>query len=148
MLGEAERLVKEAPLSPRCFLLGQLLEHVNRHLVKVEILLFLLVEGHVGLVRFLPALHLVLPVCDDLEQGAIPLTSLHLLEEDVMDASEYEFLAALADFLRVHVLLQELVVVLDGVDVLAEVAEQVVQEEVERLQEVAVVLDLLNDSSV
>lgn len=59
-----------------------------------------------------------------------------------MDAPQDEFLATLANFLSVHVLLKELVVVSHSVHVLAEVAEEVVEEEVECLQEVAVVFDL------
>ena len=53
----------------------------------VEIFFFLLIERHVRLVRFLAVLHLVLPGGNDLEQGPIPLASLHFLEENIIDAS-------------------------------------------------------------
>ena len=57
-------------------------------------------------------------------------------------------MTTLPNLLRVHVLLQELVVVLNGVDILAKVTKQIVQEEVEGLQEVAVVLNILDDFSI
>ena len=148
MLGESERLVKKATFSPWRFFLRQLLEHVNGDLVQVEIFLFLLIEGYIRLVRFLAILHLVLPGRDDLEQGPIPLASLHLLEEYVMDAPEDKLLTALPNLLRVHILLQELVIILNGVDVLAKVTKQIVQEEVEGLQEVSVVLNILDDFTI
>ena len=65
-----------------------------------------------------------------------------------MDAPEDKLLTALPNLLRVHILLQELVIVLDSVDVLAKVTEQIVQEKVEGLQEVAVVLNILDNLSI
>lgn len=65
-----------------------------------------------------------------------------------MNSTQYELLATLADLLGVHVLLQELVIVPYSVDVLTEVAQKIVKEKVECLQEVSVVSDVIDDSTI
>lgn len=63
-----------------------------------------------------------------------------------MDSAQDELLAALTNFLRLSILLHELVIAHARVTtVLSQIAEEVVEEEVEGLQEIAMVLNVLLD---
>lgn len=57
-----------------------------------------------------------------------------------MDAAKDKLLATLTNLLSLHVLLCQLVVGLDSVHVLTEVAQEVVEEVVKGLQKVAVIV--------
>ena len=61
-----------------------------------------------------------------------------------MDTPQDEVRATLPNLVSVHVLTDKLVTVSHLVDVLTEIAQQIVQEEIESLQEVAIVSDFLN----
>lgn len=65
-----------------------------------------------------------------------------------MDATQNELLATLTNFFSVEVLLEDLVVILDLLDALTEVAKEIIQEEVESLQEVSIVLDWATNAHV
>ena len=61
-----------------------------------------------------------------------------------MDTPQDEVRATLPNLVSVHVLTDKLVTVSHLVDVLTEIAQQIVQEEIESLQEVAIVSDFLD----
>ena len=61
----------------------------------------------------------------------------------VVDSPQDEFLTTLSDLFRLHVLLQELVIAVHFLYVLAKVAQEIIQEVVECLQEVSMILNLI-----
>ena len=145
MLSKSESLIEKPALCTGCLLFRQLFEHVNGDFVQVEIFFVLFVQRSLfRVVRFGPTLHLVLPCGDHFEECFIPFGGRHLFKEAVVNATQDELLATLADFLGVHVLLKELVIVSHCIHVLAEVAEEIVQEKVESLKEVAMVANVVD----
>jgi len=65
-----------------------------------------------------------------------------------VDTPQDKLLTTLPYLLRVHVLLQELIVIAHSIHILTEIAKQIVEEEVEGPQEVAVVLDFFDNTAV
>ena len=64
----------------------------------------------------------------------VPVTHTDLVEQAVMDAAQDELLTTLADFLRLSVLLHELLIAHTSVaTILSQVAKEVIEEEVEGL---------------
>ena len=64
----------------------------------------------------------------------VPVTHTDLVEQAVMDAAQDELLTTLADFLRLSILLNELLIAHTSVStVLSQVAKEVIEEEVEGL---------------
>ena len=127
VFGEPEGLIEKSALGSGGLLLWKLFEHVDGDFVQIEILLVFLVQWPpLWVVLLDPALHFVLASGNHFEQSLVPLRCWHLFKQAVMDATQDELLAALADLLSVHVLLQELIIVSHSIDVLTEVAQEIV----------------------